>query len=79
MTNSNEKYIFIKEDPQLVNGQQFDLGVRMATPKIGSIVLYIVGFGTINIVGLDPTKAKVGDLVVRINLIMAFKLEFKCG
>jgi hypothetical protein len=51
----------------------------MATPKIGSIVLYIMGFETINIVGLDPTKAKVGDLVIRIDLIMAFKLEFKCG
>ncbi len=73
------KNIFIKEDPQVVNGQQFDLGVWMATPKIGSIVLYIMGFETINIVGLDPTKAKVGDLVVRIDLIMAFKLEFKCG
>jgi hypothetical protein len=36
-------------------------------------------FRAINIVGLDPTKTKVEDLVVRIDLIMAFKLEFKCG
>jgi hypothetical protein len=35
MTNSNEEDIFIKEDPQVVNGQQFiqqfDFGVRVAT------------------------------------------------
>ncbi len=82
MTNSNDEDIFIKEDPQ-VNGQQliqqFDLGVGVATSKISSIILYIMGFGAINIVGLDPTKATVGDLVVRKDLIMAFKLEFKCG
>jgi hypothetical protein len=51
----------------------------VATSKISSIILYIMGFGAINIVGLDPTKATVGDLVVRKDLIMAFKLEFKCG
>lgn len=83
MTNSNEEDIFSKEDPQVVNGQQFiqqfDFGVGVATSKIGSIVLYIMTFRAINTIGLDPTKTKVEDLVVRIDLIMAFKLEFKCG
>jgi hypothetical protein len=31
------------------------------------IILYIIGFGVINIFGLDPSEARIGDITIRVS------------
>jgi hypothetical protein len=35
-------------------------------PSLGSLILKMHGFGVVNIVGIYPSEALVGDLVVKI-------------
>jgi hypothetical protein len=34
--------------------------------ELRSIIFHIIGFGVINIVGVDSSKARIGDIVVEI-------------
>lgn len=34
------------------------------TPEPRLIIFYIIGFGVINIFGLDPSEARIGDIVI---------------
>ncbi len=36
-------------------------------PSLGSLILWLHGFGVVNILGIDLREALVGDLVVKIN------------
>lgn len=40
-----------------------DVGVATLGPR--SIILCIMNFGVINILGLDPSKAKMGDIAIK--------------
>jgi len=38
----------------------------LETPQVGSTVLKVVGFGVVTMIGFNSTKAKVGDIAVKI-------------
>jgi hypothetical protein len=40
-----------------------DVGVAILEPR--SIILRITSFGVINILGLNPSKAKMGDIAIK--------------
>ncbi len=44
----------------------FDKDIGIFALELGFIILHIIGFGLINIVGLDPSKTRIGDIVVKI-------------
>jgi hypothetical protein len=41
------------------------MGVFIPEPRL--IIIYIIGFGVINILGLDPLEAKIGDITIRMS------------
>ncbi len=46
--------------------QLFEKDIGIFALELGSIILRIIGFGIINIVGLDLSKTRIGDIVVEI-------------
>jgi hypothetical protein len=46
--------------------QLFDKDIRIFALELRSIILHIIGFGVINIVGLDLSKTKIGNIVFEI-------------
>jgi hypothetical protein len=48
------------------------------TPKPRLISLYIISFGMINILGLDPSKARIGDIAIRMSH-NGFKTKLSSG
>jgi len=45
--------------------QLFDMDVGVAILEPRSIILRITSFGVINILGLNPSKAKMGDIAIK--------------
>lgn len=43
-------------------------------PPLGSLILHILGFATIQIVGFDPKETRHGDLAIGIALFWFFIL-----
>ncbi len=41
------------------------MGVFTLEPRL--IILYIISFGVINILGLDPSKSRIGDITIRMS------------
>jgi hypothetical protein len=46
---------------------RFDNSSIKQNPSLGFLILQLHGFGVMNIVGIDPREALVGNLVVKIN------------
>jgi hypothetical protein len=69
MIDYSEEDTFITKVPHVLHEQQlmqlFDMDVRMAILEPRSIILCIMSFGVINILGLDPSKAKMGDKAIK--------------
>jgi hypothetical protein len=69
MIDYSEEDTFIIEVPHVLHEQQlmqlFDMDVGVAIVEPRSIILYITSFGVINIFGLDPSKAKMGDITIK--------------
>jgi len=69
MIDYSEKDTFIIEVPHVLHEQQlmqlFDMDVGVATLEPKSVILCIMSFGVINILGLDPSKAKMGDITIK--------------
>jgi len=69
MIVSSEEDTFIIEVPHVLHKQQlmqlFDMDVGVVTLEPRSIILRIMSFGVINILGLDPSKAKMGDIAIK--------------
>jgi hypothetical protein len=55
---------------QIIHDQQIIKSVNNSPsepfPQLGSVVLRLVGFGVLIVVGFDPVKTKVGDIVVKV-------------
>ncbi len=45
--------------------QLFDMDVGVATLGARFIIFRITSFGVINILGLEPSKAKMGDIAIK--------------
>jgi hypothetical protein len=69
MIDSSEEDTFIIEVPHVLHKQQlmqlFDMDVGVAILEPRSIILHITSFGVINILGLNPSKAKMGDIAIK--------------
>jgi hypothetical protein len=69
MIDSSEEDTFIIEVPHVLHKQQlmqlFDMDVGVAILEPRSIILRITSFGVINILGLNPSKAKMGDIAIK--------------
>jgi hypothetical protein len=71
MIDSSEENTFIIEVPHLLHEQQLmqlfhmDVGVVILEPR--SITVRITNFGVINIFGIDPSKAKMGDIAIKVS------------
>lgn len=46
---------------------RFDNPNMDPNPSLGSLILWLHGFGVVDILGIDLREASVGDLVVKIN------------
>ncbi len=45
---------------------RFNYPRRLNGPKIGAVILCLLGFGVVTFVGIDPDEAQVGDVAVKI-------------
>jgi hypothetical protein len=51
-------------EQQLVS--RFDFLTVQDGPQRGAIILRFLGFGVVRLVGIDPDKARVGDIAVEV-------------
>jgi hypothetical protein len=65
MIDSSEEDTCIREVPHVLHEQQLMQLFGAATLEPRSIILHITSFGVINILGLDPSKAKMGDIAIK--------------
>jgi hypothetical protein len=70
MSSSNGEGIPIEQVIQESREQQlvrrFDFFIVRNRPQRGAVILRFLGFGVVRLVGIDPDKARVGDIVVEV-------------
>lgn len=70
MSSSNEGEPIIEIDNQIIYDQhiacRFDYPKNLNTPYVRDLILWLIGFGIVNIVGLDSTKVQINDIALKI-------------
>jgi hypothetical protein len=70
MSSSKEDEPIIDIDIQIIYDQhivcRFDYPKNLNTPYVRDLVYWFIGFGIVNIVGLDSTKVQINDIVLKI-------------
>jgi hypothetical protein len=70
MSSSNDAGVLVEpvtqENRELNLVRRFDFVTFQNGPQRGSVILHFLGFGVVSLVGIDPNKAKVGDIAVEV-------------
>jgi hypothetical protein len=70
MSSSNGKEVPAEQVTQEILEQRlvrrFDFLSVQDEPQRGAVILRFLGFGVVRLVGIDPDKAKVGDIAVEV-------------
>lgn len=46
---------------------RFDYPKRQIGPQVGVVIICLLSFGVLNIVGLHPNEAQIGDLTIKLS------------
>jgi hypothetical protein len=70
MSSSGSEEIPVEQVTQEIREQQivrrFDFSNLQNGPQRGSVILRFLGFGVVRLVGIEPNRARVGDIAVEV-------------
>jgi len=70
MSSSGSEEIPVEQVTQEIREQQivrrFDFSNLQNGPQRGSVILRFLGFGVVRLVGIEPDRARVGDIAVEV-------------